>query len=137
MNRDTAGQQTNTVEDRCFKNLARSGPSKALPYVEKIRHNEDRENSQLGYDQRGHGYLPAIWKAPGARYFRHRNGKCAHSSFPSLIAAVRIFRMLQIPQWPAACDYGDGRKIIRGRRGGNRPFESPRVPRIVPRLGAL
>src|SRR5580704_11078682 len=50
---------------------------------------------------------------------------------PSLIAAIGIFRMLQVPQGAAARDGRNGRKVIRrGRRTGG-PFQCPRVPRVV------
>src|SRR5262247_3430941 len=50
----------------------------------------------------------------------------------SLVAAVRIFRMLQIPQRPATADCRDGRKVVCRRWGAYRPFESPCVPGIIP-----
>src|ERR1051326_1260687 len=55
----------------------------------------------------------------------------------SLVRAVRIFGMLQVPEWPAAGDHRDGRKVIGRRRRCYRPFQRPCVPRIVPRLIAL
>src|SRR5207253_1041493 len=51
---------------------------------------------------------------------------------PSLVAAVRVFRMFQIPQRTAAGDCRDGSKIVRRRRGAYGPFESPCVPGIIP-----
>src|SRR5215468_9659087 len=50
----------------------------------------------------------------------------------SLVSAVRIFRMLQIPQRPAAGDCRDGRKVVCRRWGAYGPFESPCVPGIIP-----
>src|SRR5262250_1165297 len=50
----------------------------------------------------------------------------------SLVAAVRVFRMLQIPQRPAAGDCRDGRKVVCRRWGAYGPFESPCVPGIIP-----
>ena len=52
---------------------------------------------RLGNDEAGHGDFATIRKSPGSRCFRYRNCECAHYSFPSLIPAVRIFRMLLIP----------------------------------------
>src|SRR5437867_8353278 len=46
----------------------------------------------------------------------------------SLVAAVRVFRMLPIPQRPAAGDCRDGSKVVCRRRGAYGPFESPCVP---------
>src|SRR6266581_8049115 len=51
----------------------------------------------------------------------------------SLVAAVRVFRMLEIPQRPPAGDSRDGSKVVRRRRGAYGPFESPCVPGIIPR----
>src|SRR5215813_13253887 len=50
----------------------------------------------------------------------------------SLVAAVRVFRMLQIPQRPAAGDCRDRRKVVCRRWGAYGPFESPCVPGIIP-----
>src|SRR5215831_12355084 len=50
----------------------------------------------------------------------------------SFVAAVRIFRMLQIPQWPAAGDCRDGCKVVCRWWRADGPFESPCVPGIIP-----
>src|SRR5262245_50639593 len=50
-----------------------------------------------------------------------------------LVAAVRIFRMLQIPQRPSAGHCRNGCKVVRGWWGAYRPLESPCVPGIIPR----
>src|ERR1700693_5558334 len=50
---------------------------------------------------------------------------------PSLIAAVGIFGMLQVPQWTATRHCRNRCKVIRRRRGTDRPFQCPRVPRVV------
>src|SRR6266699_4917644 len=50
---------------------------------------------------------------------------------PSLIAAVRVFRMLEIPQWTAAGDCWNRSEVVYGRRGAYGPFEIPCVPRII------
>src|SRR5262249_42460762 len=49
-----------------------------------------------------------------------------------LVAAVRIFRMLQIPQRPSAGECRDVRKVVCGRWGAYAPFESPCIPGIIP-----
>src|SRR5215510_2863370 len=49
----------------------------------------------------------------------------------SIVSAVRIFRMLQIPQRSAAGDCRDGRKVVCRRWGAYGPFESPSVPGII------
>src|SRR5262249_12159378 len=55
----------------------------------------------------------------------------------SFVSAVRIFRMLQIPQRPAAGDCRDGRKVVCRRWGACGPFESPCIPGIIPCRSAL
>src|SRR5262245_38887463 len=50
----------------------------------------------------------------------------------SLVSAVRIFRMLQIPQRPAAGDCRDGRKVVCRRWRAYGPLESPCIPGVVP-----
>src|SRR5262245_38999196 len=55
----------------------------------------------------------------------------------SHVAAVRICRMLQIPQWPATGDCRDGRKVVCRRCVAYRTFESPCVPGIIPCESAL
>src|SRR4030095_12928940 len=44
---------------------------------------------------------------------------------------VRIFRMLDIPQRPAASDLQQDGEIVNRRRRGDGPFERPCVPRIA------
>src|SRR5262245_7447622 len=55
----------------------------------------------------------------------------------SLVAAVRIFRMLQVPERPPARDRRHGREVVGGRRRAHRPFERPGIPRISSRSGAF
>src|SRR5580692_4029201 len=56
---------------------------------------------------------------------------------PSLITAIWIFRMLQVPQGAAACHCRNRRKVIgRGRRRCG-PFQRPCVPRVVTGPGSL
>src|SRR6476646_2089903 len=50
----------------------------------------------------------------------------------SLVAAVGVFGMFQIPQRTAAGDYRDGSKVVRRGRGAYGPFESQCVPGIIP-----
>src|SRR5262245_43009750 len=49
----------------------------------------------------------------------------------SLVAAVRIFRMFQVPQRPAARHHRDGREVVRRRWRADRPLEGPGVPRVL------
>src|SRR6202035_642878 len=49
----------------------------------------------------------------------------------SLIAAIGVFRMLQVPQGAAARDRRNGCKVIRRGRRTDGPFQCPRVPRVV------
>src|SRR5258708_28953236 len=48
-----------------------------------------------------------------------------------LVLPIRVFRMLDIPKRPAALDFGNDRKVISRRWRRCRPFQRPRVPRIV------
>src|ERR1700722_20921994 len=56
---------------------------------------------------------------------------------PSLIAAIGIYRMLQVPQRASARDRRNGRKVIRRWRRTDGPFQRPRVPGIVTGSGSL
>jgi hypothetical protein len=49
-----------------------------------------------------------------------------------LVMPIGIFRMLQVPQRPAAPDLGDLREVVRRRRRSGGPFERPRIPGIAP-----
>src|SRR5580765_7436636 len=55
----------------------------------------------------------------------------------SLVAAVGIFRMLQIPQRAPAGDARNGCEVVRRRWRTDGPFERPGIPRILSRVGAL
>src|SRR4051812_37583408 len=87
---------------------------------------------------------PAMPTRPRSGRFHVSNSSTAEAALmfvaivpTSFVTAVRIFRMLQVPERPAALDDGDRRKVVRRRRRGDRPFERPRVPRIVAGLRAL
>src|SRR5216684_3189923 len=56
---------------------------------------------------------------------------------PSLIAAIGVFRMLQVPQGAAARDRRNGRKVIRRWWRTDGPFQCPCVPRVVTGPGSL
>src|SRR5262245_321728 len=56
---------------------------------------------------------------------------------PLLVLAIRIFRMLQIPQWAAACDYRNRSEVVSSGRSTNSPFERPCIPWIVAGLCSL
>src|SRR6202030_4358515 len=62
---------------------------------------------------------------------RKRSCNRAHWSIPSLIAAVRIFWVLQVPQRSAARNSGDRSEVIFGGRRTYRPLQSPGIPGIV------
>src|SRR5262245_4022526 len=51
-----------------------------------------------------------------------------------LVAAVRVFGMLEIPQRPPEGADRDGGEVVGRRRRAGGPLERPRVPRIVARL---
>src|SRR5215471_5324027 len=55
----------------------------------------------------------------------------------SLVLPVRIFRMLDVPQWPAAPHLRQNREVVVGGRRRSCPLERPRIPRIVARQAAL
>src|ERR1700685_1488585 len=55
----------------------------------------------------------------------------------SLIAAIGVFRMLQVPQGAAARDCRNRRKVIRWGRRADRPFQCPCIPRVVTGSGSL
>src|SRR5262249_19135125 len=135
VDRQTARQQTNAVEDRRFQHFAWSWPGEALPHIEQIGHNEDREDGGLSEDETRHAYLPAIWEFPSFRYLRQQCRHRAHWSITLFIAAVRVLWMLQVPQWSTAGDSGDRRKVVSRRRRTYGPFKSPGIPGIVSRLG--
>src|ERR1700686_3705627 len=56
---------------------------------------------------------------------------------PLLVSAVRIFRMLLIPQRAAACDRRNRSEVVSRGRGVYRPFERPCIPWIVAGLCSL
>src|SRR6266852_621324 len=49
-----------------------------------------------------------------------------------LVLPIGIFRMLEIPQRPAALHLGDGCEVVRWRRRSGRPLERPCIPGIAP-----
>src|SRR5258708_30185408 len=48
-----------------------------------------------------------------------------------LVLPVRILRMLDVPKRPPALHFRSDRKVVRRRWGRCRPFQRPRIPRIV------
>ena len=70
VDRDTARQQANGVEDRRFEHFARRRSGEALPHVEEIGHDENREDGRLGNDETGHGDLAAIREGSKAQVFQ-------------------------------------------------------------------
>src|SRR5262249_46474075 len=58
-------------------------------------------------------------------------------SLSSVVAAVWIFRMFQVPQRPTACNRGNRGKVVGWWRRTCRPLKRPRVPGIVARLLAF
>ena len=135
MNRQAAREQADRVEDRHLEHVARSRSGQALPEIEEIGHDEDREDRRLGDDEDSHADHAAVGQRPqaGAAAMRAVRSlrRWLSSLAPSLVAAVRIFRMLQIPQRPPARDHRNRREVVGRRRRARRPFERPGVPRIV------
>src|SRR5258708_29039537 len=136
MDGETAGQKTNAVEDGWLEHIVRSRTGEALSCIEQVGHNENRKDGRFGDDEESHSDFAAIGESPGALRGSKRSCKCDHDCSLLLIADVRVFRMLAIPQWPPAA-YGWNRsKVVRRWRRTHRPFESPSVPGIVPRFEA-
>src|SRR5262249_12026988 len=108
----TARQQTDREEDGCLQHFARSRPGEALSDVVEIGHYENGEDGRLGNDETCHRHFAAIRQSPGRGPSRKRSCDCAHCSLPSVIAAVRVFRMLQVPQGPAAGDHRNSGKVV-------------------------
>src|SRR6516165_8949546 len=54
----------------------------------------------------------------------------------SLVFPVRIFRMLDVPQRPAAPHLRQNREVVVGGRRRSCPLERPRIPRIIARAAA-
>src|SRR5258707_15457049 len=97
MHRDAAGQQANSEEDRRLEHLRRSRAAEVLADVIKVGNDEDSEDRRLGEDQARHRNLTPIRKCPGLRRFKEDWRGSAHASLRSIITAIRIFRMLQVP----------------------------------------
>src|SRR5262250_407501 len=55
----------------------------------------------------------------------------------SLVFPVRIFRMLDVPQRPAAPHLRQDREVVVGRWRRSCPLERPRIPRVVVRAPSL
>src|SRR5215468_1304369 len=55
----------------------------------------------------------------------------------SLVLPVRIFRMLDVPQWPSAAHLRQNREVVVGGRRRSCPLERPRIPRVIARAAAL
>src|SRR5215813_10828948 len=80
---ETAGQQTDRVEDGYFEHLARSRSCQALPHVIEIGNDENREDGRLRDDEGGHTNCSTIRKTPSLRRFKGRRSdyiRCAHCS---------------------------------------------------------
>src|SRR5580692_12864334 len=103
VNRQTAGQQTNRVEDRRLEDLARCRPRHTFSQVKEICDDENRKDRRLSDDETGHRHLPTRWQTPLGRRVRKYRCHCAHMISPSLITAIGIFRMLLVPERAAAC----------------------------------
>src|SRR5580704_13021323 len=134
MDGETAGQQTNAVEDGCLEHIVRSRAGEAPSRIEEVGHNENRKDGRFGDDQESHTDFPAIGESPSALFGSKRWCKCTHDRLRLLIAAVRVFRMLAIPQWPPAAYRWNRSKVVGRWRRSDRPFEGPGVPWIVPRF---
>src|SRR5271155_4612786 len=131
MNCETAGQKTDGEEDWRLQNLARSGSADAFPQVKEICDDKNREDGRLGDDEADHSDPTPIGKIPVCRSVDERTRDGAHFSILLLIATVRIFWVLQVPQGPAARNHRNGSKVVIRRRRTYRPFQSPGIPRIV------
>src|SRR3984893_10981925 len=135
MNRKAAGQQTDGEEDRCLQHFAGSRSAESLSQLKEIRDDENSEDRRLGDNEAGHPDLAPVWKLPFERDLSDWTRGSTHFSIllviALLIATVRIFWVLQVPQGTAARNHRNGSKVVRGRRRTYRPFQSPGVPWIV------
>src|SRR4030095_14421657 len=84
MNRETAGQQAERVEDGDLEHLTRRRPAQALPHVIQVGHDENREDGGLRPDEGDHGDFPARREAPCCGRVKSRLDdrwrECAHES---------------------------------------------------------
>src|SRR6266404_1749751 len=134
MDGETAGQKTNAVEEGWLEHIVRSRAGEAPSRIEEVGHNENRKDGRFGDDEESHSDFAAIGESPGALRGSKRSCKYTHDQSLLLIAAVRVFRMLAIPQWPAATYRWNRSKVVGRCRRAHRPFEGPGIPGIVPRF---
>src|ERR1700685_1418399 len=78
VNRETAGEQTNCIKDRYFKDLLRRRPGQTLGQLEEVRHDKDYENRRLGDDQSEHCHVPSRRQSPLEFRLAHRDWCRAH-----------------------------------------------------------
>src|SRR5438309_1220548 len=73
VDRETAGKQTDRIDDRDTENILRHGPRQALAEIKDVSHHEDCENSSFGCDQTLHSDASAIGKIPLKPRSGHRH----------------------------------------------------------------
>src|SRR5258708_7311683 len=66
VNRQTAGKQTDRIEDGSLEHFPWSRSGKTLSQVKEIRHNENREDRRLGDDQARHADRASIRELPSS-----------------------------------------------------------------------
>src|ERR1700722_4915856 len=119
MDREAAGQQAEGEENRRLQHFAGSGSGNALSQIKKVCDDENGEDRRLGDDEASHPDLALVWKLPVERSLGDWTRDGTHLSIllviALLVATVRIFGMLQIPQGPAALDDRNGSKVISRR----------------------
>ena len=107
-----------------IQHAGRRRPVHDVAVVIEISQNEHEKENTFG-DQKADDAHPVFFQ---------------NKSVPRGDAAddwIRIFRVRQIPQGPAAADRRHAIKIMRGRRRGRGPFQRPGVPWIIARRFAV
>src|SRR6516164_9121954 len=95
----------------------------ASPAIRQNIPTRPREGSTHGLS------APGIVAGSVLMFFLYNSKNAAREA--SLVLPVRIFRMLDVPQRPAAPHLWQNRKVVVGGRRRCCPLERPRIPRIV------
>src|SRR5437660_2047209 len=82
VNCETARKQTDRVKDRDNENVLWHGARQALADIEKVCHQEDRENRSFGGDQSKHADASTSGTVPLNSPFGHGYWCRTHHSFP-------------------------------------------------------
>ena len=124
-----ARKQADRVEDGNIENLRRRSVS-AVADVIDVSDHKDGEDRRLADDEREHGHASARRQAP---VFDPRRWE----SCSSFVLPVRILGCFRSHSGRRLCTTGSAGEVIRRRRRRRRPFQRPRIPRIVAGLLAV